>query len=64
MWLPAWNNSQNPKRMKKGATLIFSRIRRKKARGGFEQVVGREESVNRMYEIIRVGKQGLDRKIN
>jgi len=50
--------------MKKGATLIFSRIRRKKARGGFEQVVGREESVNRMYEIIRVGKQGLDRKIN
>ena len=37
-----------------------STIRRKKARGGFEQAVGREEIVNRMYEIIRVGKQGLD----
>ena len=35
-------------------------IRRKKARGGFEQAVGREEIVNRMYEIIRVGKQGAD----
>src|SRR5208337_1097344 len=35
-------------------------IQRKKARGGFEQAVGREEIVNRMYEIIRVGKQGLD----
>lgn len=35
-------------------------IQRRKARGGFEQAVGREEMVNRMYEIIRVGKQGLD----
>lgn len=35
-------------------------IQRKKARGGFEQAVGREEIVNRVYEIIRVGKQGLD----
>jgi len=35
-------------------------IQRKKARGGLEQAVGREEIVNRMYEIIRVGKQGLD----
>jgi transposase-like protein len=35
-------------------------IERKKARRGFEQAVGREEMVDRMYEIIRVGKQGLD----
>ncbi len=35
-------------------------IQRKKARGGFEQAVGREEIINRMYEIIRVGKQGFD----
>lgn len=35
-------------------------IHRKKARRGFEQAVGREEIVDRMYEIIRVGKQGLD----
>jgi len=35
-------------------------IRRKKARRGFEQAVGREEIVDRMYEIIRIGKQGLD----
>jgi len=35
-------------------------IQRKKARRGFEQAVGREEIVDRMYEIIRVGKQGLD----
>jgi len=35
-------------------------IQRRKARGGFEQAVGREEVVNRMYEIIRVGRQGFD----
>jgi len=35
-------------------------IQRKKARRGFEQAVGREEIVDRMYEIIRIGKQGLD----
>ena len=38
----------------------LSTIRRKKARGGFEQVIGKEEIVNRMYDIIRLGKQGLD----
>jgi putative transposase len=35
-------------------------IQRKKARRGFEQAVGRKEIVDRMYDIIRVGKQGLD----
>jgi len=35
-------------------------IQRRKARAGFEQAIGREGIVNRMYEIIRVGKQGLD----
>jgi len=40
--------------------MLLNTIQRKKARGGFEQAVGREEIVNRMYEIIRVGKQGLD----
>jgi len=35
-------------------------IQRKKARRGFEEVVGREEMVDRMYKIIQVGKQGLD----
>jgi len=35
-------------------------IQRKKGRRGFEQAVRREEIVDRMYEIIRVGKQGLD----
>jgi putative transposase len=35
-------------------------IQRKKATGVFEQAIGRDEIVNRMYEIIRVGKQGLD----
>jgi putative transposase len=40
--------------------MTLSTIERKKAREGFEQVVGREEMVNRMYDIIRVGKQGLD----
>ena len=35
-------------------------IQRRKARAGFEQAVGREAIVNRMYEIIRVGKEGLD----
>ena len=44
--------------LKKGATMKLNTIQRKKARGGFEQAVGREEIVNRMYEIIQVGKQG------
>lgn len=35
-------------------------IQRKKARGAFAQAFGKEEWVNRMYEIIKMGKQGLD----
>jgi len=35
-------------------------IQRKKARGGFREALGREELVNRMYQIIKMGKQGLD----
>jgi len=35
-------------------------IQRKKAREGFAEAIGREGIVNRMYEILRVGKQGLD----
>ena len=35
-------------------------IQRKKARGGFEAAFGKEELVERMYQIIKAGKQGLD----
>jgi len=35
-------------------------IQRKKARGGFEAAFGKEALVNRMYQIIKTGKQGLD----
>ena len=35
-------------------------IERRKARGGFEQAWGEEELVNRMYQIIKRGKEGLD----
>ncbi len=35
-------------------------IQRKKARGGLEAAFGKEELVNRMYEIIKTGKRGLD----
>jgi transposase-like protein len=35
-------------------------IQRKKARGGFEAAFGKEELVDRMYQIIKAGKQGLD----
>ena len=35
-------------------------IQRKKARGGFEAALGKEELVERMYQIIKTGKQGLD----
>lgn len=38
----------------------LSTIQRKKARGGFEAALGKEELVDRMYHIIRTGKQGLD----
>jgi len=35
-------------------------IKRKKARGAFEQAFGKEDLVNRMYQIIKIGKQELD----
>ena len=35
-------------------------IQRKKAREGFEAAFGKEELVDRMYQIIKAGKQGLD----
>jgi len=35
-------------------------IQRKKARGGLEAAFGKEELVDRMYQIIKTGKQGLD----
>jgi transposase-like protein len=35
-------------------------IQRKKARGGLEATFGKEELVNRMYQIIKTGRQGLD----
>ena len=35
-------------------------IQRKKARGAFEQALGKGELVERMYQIIETGKQGLD----
>ena len=38
----------------------LSTIQRKKARGGLEAAFGKEELVNRMYQVIKTGKQGLD----
>jgi len=35
-------------------------IQRRKARRGFEQALGKEDLVNRMYQIMKIGKQGLD----
>ena len=35
-------------------------IQRRKARGGLEAAFGKEELVNRMYQIIKTGKLGLD----
>jgi len=35
-------------------------IQRRKARGGFEAALGKEQLVNRMYHIIKTGKQGID----
>ena len=35
-------------------------IQRRKARGGFEAALGKEELVNRRYQIIKTGKEGLD----
>jgi transposase-like protein len=48
------------KLLKKGATMKLNTIQRKKAREGFEAAFGKEELVNRMYQIIKAGKQGLD----
>jgi transposase-like protein len=48
------------KLLKKGATMQLNTIQRKKARGGFEAAFGKEELVDRMYQIMRAGKQGLD----
>ena len=38
--------------------------RRKKAIRGFEQVYGRQDLIDRMYQIYRMGKQGFDVLIN
>ena len=35
-------------------------IQRRKARGAFGEALGKEELVNRMYQIMKIGKQGLD----
>ena len=35
-------------------------IQRRKARGAFEQALGKEELLDRMYQIMKIGKQGLD----
>jgi transposase-like protein len=48
------------KLLKRGATMKLNTIQRKKARGGFEAAFGKEELVDRMYQIIKAGKQGLD----
>ena len=37
---------------------------RKKAIRGFEQVYGRQDLIDRMYQIYRMGKQGFDVLIN
>jgi len=34
--------------------------KRKNARRGFEQIFGRQVLIDRMYQIISLGKQGLD----
>jgi hypothetical protein len=54
--------SFNPARnlIKKEATVKFNTIQRKKTRGGLEAAFGKEELANRMYQIIKTGKQGLD----
>ena len=48
------------KLLKKGATTKLNTIQRKKARGGLEAAFGKEELVDRMHQIIKTGKQGLD----
>jgi putative transposase len=48
------------KLLKKGATMKLNTIQRKKTRGGLEAAFGKEELVDRMYQIIKIGKQGLD----
>ena len=35
-------------------------IQRRKARGAFEQTLGKAELISRMYQMIKTGKQGLD----
>jgi hypothetical protein len=50
------------KLLKKGATMKLNMIQRKKARGGLEAAFGKEELVDRVYQVIKTGKQGLDRK--
>jgi len=35
-------------------------IQRKKTRGGLKAAFGKEELVDRMYQIVKTGKQGLD----
>ena len=38
----------------------LNKIQRKKTRGAFELALGKEDLVHRMYQIMKIGKQGLD----
>jgi hypothetical protein len=59
-WLPRGIIHGTQILIKKGATMKVNTKQRKKARKGFEQGLGKEEMLNRMFYIIQTGKQGLD----
>ena len=60
MWFPPWNNSRGRITFKERSHDEIKHDSKKKGRRRFEQAVRTEEIVDWVYEIIRVGKQGLD----
>jgi transposase-like protein len=59
---PPWNNPRETKQTlkRKEPLMKVNTKKRKKARRYFEQMYGRQELIDRMYQIISKGKQGLD----
>jgi transposase-like protein len=61
-WLLPWNNPREKKQTfkRKEPLMRVNTRKRRKARRGFEQMYGKQEMIDRMYQIISQGKQGLD----
>ncbi len=58
---PLWDNPQQPDNLYRNEPLMKVNTKmRKKAIREFEQIMGRRELIDQMYQVYRLGKQGFD----